>query len=86
MLKLNMGTIPMSQSTNFKTSKKPAWHKASQEDMLCYTEELDSRMQDIIVPESVHCLDTACRDTSHSNERDSLFNLISCLNERISLL
>ena len=72
MVKLNLGAIPVKQKVNSRIPKRPAWYKASKEDILSYTEELDCRMQDILVPESVHCLDTECSDPSHSSERDSM--------------
>ena len=69
MVKLDLGAIPMK---NFKSPKRPAWYKASQEDIMTYTEELDCRIQDILVPKSVSCLDIDCSDPSHSIERDSM--------------
>ena len=72
MVKLNLGAIPVKQKVIIKTTKRPAWYKASAEDIMSYTEDLDNKMQNIVVPESVHCLNTECSDPSHSSERDSM--------------
>ena len=72
MVKLNLGAIPVKQKVNIKTPKRPAWYKATEDDILSYTGNLDSRMQGIIVPESIHCVNTECSNPSHSSERDSV--------------
>ena len=91
MVKLNLGSIPLKQQTTTRTSKRPAWYKASQEDIMSYTEELDCRIEDISVHKSVHCLDTSCTDKSHSSERDSLvldvlFNIIEVSHAHIPMV
>ena len=72
MVKLNLGAIPKKQMVSINTPRRPAWYKANMEDIMSYTEELDGRMQEVIVPDSVHCLDTECNDPSHSTERNSM--------------
>ena len=42
MLKLNLGAIPMKQKVTTKIPRRPAWYKASMEDIKTYTEQLDS--------------------------------------------
>ena len=72
MVKLNMGAIPVKQKETSRTVKRPAWYKASQENISAFTKGVDDRLMSIMVPESIHCSDAECSDPTHSSERDSL--------------
>ena len=37
-----------------------------------YTELLDSKMDEIQIPQSIHCDNAECKGESHSNERDNV--------------
>ena len=91
MVKLDLGAIPIREKVTIKIPKRPAWYKASKENIMSNTEELDCRIQDILVPDSAHCLDTECSDPSHSIERDSmvldiLVNIIEVSHSKIPMV
>ena len=72
MVKLNLGAIPVKQVVLKKTQKRPAWYKAKLEDIESYTEDLDSRINNIVVPHSLGCEDMNCSDPEHTTERDGI--------------
>ena len=72
IVKLNLGAIPVRQRECIKTCRRPAWYKASELDIMSYTEELSNRVQNIVLPESLHCRNPACSEPSHTRERDSV--------------
>ena len=72
MVKLNLGAIKLKKPALIKSTKKPAWYKANEQQLPAYTGELDRSLGSLSIPASVHCLDINCSDASHSCERDSL--------------
>ena len=72
IVKLNLGAIPVKLKEHIKTNKRPAWYKASELDILSFTEGLNTRVKNIALPESLHCLNPLCSDPTHTSERDSV--------------
>ena len=52
MVKLNMGAIPVKQKETIRTIKRPAWYKASQENISAFTQGLDDKLRNIKIPDS----------------------------------
>ena len=66
MLKLNLGNIPVQRKQNPpKVMKRPAWYKATTEDILEYTRTLHDKVSDLPIPPSSSCRNVHCEDESH---------------------
>ena len=71
MLRLNVGAIPSKQKESSWLPRKPAWYKATLVDIESCKLDMESRLQSLTTPNSLHCSDPLCRDISHSTERDT---------------
>ena len=71
ILKLKVGDIPVKSEERVKRQKKPAWYKASQENKEQFTVDLEERLSSLLRPDTLQCMDSNCKDVSHSQERDS---------------
>ena len=72
MLKLNIGNIPVKREhTQAKAKRKPAWYKATADDILEYTETLHDKLINLPMPPSLCCSSVHCEDPGHRAERDS---------------
>ena len=78
ILKLNLGNLPVRSEIKSKKIRRPAWSRVTQQEAAKYTEALDSRLQALHLPASMKCSDPCCKDSTHSEERDSFVLDILC--------
>ena len=78
LLQLNLGNIPSRQVKVSWLPKKPAWHKAPEEVIESYKSDLQSRLNCLTLPASLECMDPACKQTTHSEDRDDLVLDVLC--------
>ena len=71
MVKLDLGSIPKNVQSNNRTIRRPAWDKAEVEDIDTYTSELDLKLRNLVIPDSLFCLDPHCKNLKHNSEKDS---------------
>ena len=72
MLKLNIGNISVKrEQTQDKAKRKPAWYKATANDILEYTETLHDKLINLPMPPSLCCSSVHCEYPGHRAERDS---------------
>ena len=71
LLKLNVGAIPKKQKASSWLPRKPAWYKATLEDLTMYKEDMQTRLVSLPLPDSFNCTDPHCSNIAHSNERDN---------------
>ena len=69
-IKINLGSLPERKPTPTWIPRKPCWSKATQTDCDSYTADLQSRLLDQAVPDSIWCSDPHCQDPSHTSDRD----------------
>ena len=63
MLKLLVGQIPLRQAPEVTTKpRRPAWYKATDQDIDNYADMLHERLADLGCPESLWCNDVHCSD------------------------
>ena len=63
-------------------NRRPAWYKATQADVDLYRTLLTEKLDQIHVPESIHCSDISCKNINHVEARDQfLLDTMSCLIE-----
>ena len=81
IVKLNLGAIPVKQKSLSKIPRRPAWYKVDTEQILAYTQYLDTRIRNIEVPLFLSCLNPNCSEPKHSVARDSMMQglLVSTL-------
>ena len=71
MMKVDIGNIPTKQPAQEPRScRKPAWYKASEENINEYTDMLDQGLASLSPPASLSCHDVNCMDEEHTRERD----------------
>ena len=71
MMKINIGNIPRKQGQNpAKVERKPAWYKATNEEITQYTEILQERLVNLDIPATLCCENVHCTDACHREERD----------------
>ena len=58
--------------------RRPAWYKASKEEKNAYTANLDTKLRELVVPDSLDCRDVNCSCVQHSDERDKHIIDILC--------
>ena len=78
LLKLRVGDIPMKKKAMNTVTRKPAWHKATPDTIAEYKLDLQNKLEDRSLPESLSCVDPHCGDPSHTSDRDSLMLDILC--------
>ena len=72
MMKLNIGNIPLQRMQNPpKVMKRPAWYKATTEEILQYTQTLHDKVMDLPIPPSSSCRNVHCDDDIHKPDIDS---------------
>ena len=83
MIKLNLGSIPLkSERKEEPKPRRPAWYKATPEDINDYTELLDEKLRNLMYPESLFCTDVHCTDQQHRQDRDDhVLNILTSLIE-----
>ena len=74
LLSLRLGELPLRPMMEQpRPPRMPAWDRATEGELLTYTEELHSRLLTVQCPGSMlHCRDPLCEDRSHSEDRDSV--------------
>ena len=72
MVKLDLGSLPLKQKVKIRIPRKPAWDKASMDDIMGYTEQLDHKIQNIAATDSINCSNVNCNDVAHSSDRDDM--------------
>ena len=73
IMKLNIGNIPLlNYKEQPKLPKRPLWYKADTEEIDNYTKELELKLAEIYVPETLLCQDVHCQDDQHCQDRDHL--------------
>ena len=71
MIKLKIGAIPLKPDRREEPkARRPAWYKATTEDIDEYTEVLDEHLGNLMYPESLFCTDVHCTDQQHRQDRD----------------
>ena len=71
MIKLKIGAIPLKPDRREEPkARRPAWYKATTEDINEYTEVLDEHLGNLMYPESLFCTDVHCTDQQHRQDRD----------------
>ena len=78
LLRLRVGDIPLKKKVSSSILRKPAWHKATQEILQDYKDDLHGKLSNIAAPFSLTCADPHCKDPAHSSERDSYVLDILC--------
>ena len=82
-LTLNIGALPLRSKVNSFAPRRPAWSKATEENVLNFTMDMQARLETLAPPDSLHCQNPHCQDADHSKLRDSfmldiLCNLVEC--------
>ena len=70
MLKLKVANIPRSAPVNMDKPRRPAWHKAGEEDINNYTQLLHDKLGRLDTPACLNCQDVHCQHENHSEVRD----------------
>ena len=78
-LSLKLGSLPVKDSTK-KTfvPRRPAWSKASQDDIHQFTSDLQDKLMSTHASPSMQCHDPHCKEQAHSQERDDMMLDILC--------
>ena len=79
-LRLRLGEVCRQQEAARPPPRRmPAWDRATPEELLGYTMDMQQRLQALQCPRSLlHCQDPQCEDPSHSEERDTMVLDILC--------
>ena len=79
MLRLDVGQIPNKVPILPKPGPpKPAWYKATEEQVSTYTDVLADRLDQMDVPISLSCRDVNCDSHRHKEDRDSYMLDVLC--------
>ena len=71
LLTLNLGALPLRENVKKSVPRKPAWSKATEDNIQNYTTNLEARLETLNIPNSLLCQDPHCSDQTHIRERDS---------------
>ena len=88
---LNLGSLPLKKGASAWVPMKPAWAKATQDQVSEYTSDLEQKLLKLNVPLlSLSCEDVHCQAEDHSNHRDSfmldiLLELVECSYTKLHL-
>ena len=76
-----MDSLPVHKVTPRSSPHRPAWYKACEADINCYTFELNEKLAKLHYPHQLDCLDPHCCIAEHLQARDSflLDNLIAMI-------
>ena len=79
-LRLRLGEVCLRQAAVQPPPRRmPAWDRATPEELHSYTMALQQRLQAVRCPGSLlHCQDPQCKESGHSDERDSTVLDILC--------
>ena len=77
-LTLDIGTLPLRSEVNSFAPRRPAWSKASEENILNYTMDMQTRLSHLHQPDSFNCQDPHCQNMDHSKQRDTFMLDILC--------
>ena len=69
-IKVDQIKIRAAQQPEASRPRKPAWYKATQEQKDQYTDLLDLKLKDLVIPDSLACMDVSCQCEDHSQDRD----------------
>ena len=78
MLKIKIGDIPKKRMQAISQLRKPAWHKATEENRAEYTNILAEKLGQLVPPDSMSCRDVNCGHHHHGDERDQHVLDIMC--------
>ena len=80
-VKLRLGSLPVRPPPGRSwRPRRPCWSKASCQEVADYTANLQSKLLDMQVPDSLWCADSHCDDPSHCVERDDVvLELLDCI-------
>ena len=79
MMKINLPDIPVKEEQpESRPIRRPAWYKAAPEEKLLYTQVLDEKLRQLIIPESLRCCNVNCKCKNHIEERDKYVLDILC--------
>ena len=71
-VRLRLGALPVKQKYSEWIPRKPAWAKATKDQVNMYSTDLDQRLHNISVPLlALSCENPHCLDKSHSDQRDT---------------
>ena len=90
-VRLRLGELPLKKKVKSFVPRKPTWSKATDEDKLEYTSDLESRLLGINIPLfALSCENPHCQDKTHSDDRDSfmldiLLSLVECSYTKLPL-
>ena len=88
---LRLGTLPERKKSKSFIPRKPSWSKATEENKLEYTSDLERRLLDLNIPLfALSCENPHCQDKNHSEDRDSfmldiLLSLVECSYTKLPL-
>jgi len=69
MVKLDVGNIPSNVTSYNPPSRRPVWDKANVQFIDIYTSELDSRIENLRVPDSLLCSNPQYKNQKQIEER-----------------
>ena len=73
LLRLNVGQIATKvQAEPVQRPKRPAWYKATKQQISDYTVLLSDKLDQLEIPASLKCQDVTCTSHDHKTERDNL--------------
>jgi hypothetical protein len=70
MLKLDLGLLPLRVKSNPIRPKRPAWYKATEKQIVQYSETLKQKISTVPVPSCLQCQDVKCDIVVHTEARD----------------
>ena len=77
-LKLRVGDIPIRKKVCSSVPRRTAWNKATQENIEQYKDDLKDKLDEMLLPDSMSCVDSHCRDPAHSSDRESVMLDVLC--------
>ena len=72
MMKIRLPQVAhtKSEKPEIKIPRRPAWYKASEDDIDSYTQILDQKLGQLEIPASMTCTDVSCKDEQLVYDRD----------------
>ena len=72
VVKFDLGSLPAAGKSAVVRPKRPAWYKATEQQVEAYRCDLARRLEEVRVPACLECTDLQCREEEHSAARDSM--------------
>ena len=69
-VKVDQIKIRAAEQPEASRPRRPAWYKATQEQKDQFTDLLDLKLKDLVIPDSLACMDVSCQCEDHSQDRD----------------